>query len=58
MKPRKQSLSKRRYDSAYHIARYWSEPETRLAKINRARVWHGLEPLASIDEVRTNGRRA
>jgi hypothetical protein len=58
MKPRKQSLSKRRYDSAYHVARYWSEPATRLAKINRARVWQGLEPRASIDEVLTHGRRA
>jgi hypothetical protein len=58
VKPRKQSLSKRRYDSAYHVARYWAEPETRLVKINRARVWHGLEPLASIDEVRTRGQRA
>lgn len=54
---RKQPLSKRRYDSAYHVDRYWSEPATRLLKINRARAWYGLKPLASLDEAQTRGRR-
>ena len=58
MKTRKQSLAKRRYDSAYHVARYWSDPEERLRKINRARAWHGMAPRASLDEARTHGRRA
>jgi hypothetical protein len=43
--------------SKYHVDRYWSEPELRLKKINRARVWQGLPPRQSLDEVETHGRR-
>jgi hypothetical protein len=38
--------------------RYWSDPEFRLRKINRARQWYGYEPYSSVDEIPVRGRRA
>lgn len=43
--------------SKYHVDRYWNEPELRLKRINRARVWQGLPPRKSLEEVKTMGRR-
>jgi hypothetical protein len=48
----RQPLSKRRRDSAYHTRRYWSDPEYRLAKINRNRAYLGLPPRQSLDDVK------
>jgi hypothetical protein len=52
MKVYRQPLSKRRRDSAYHTRRYWSDPEYRLAKINRNRAYLGLPPRQSLDDVK------
>lgn len=41
--------------SRVHRRRYWSDPEYRLRKINRARVHQGLPPRASVDEIRSRG---
>ena len=38
--------------------RYWSDPDYRLRKINRAREWQGLPPRSSIDEIQTKGPQA
>jgi hypothetical protein len=51
MKDYRQPLSKRRRDSAYHTARYWTDPAYRLSCINRDRARRGLPPRLSIEEV-------
>lgn len=51
-------LSERQRLARHYRQRYWSDPEFRLRKINRAREWQGLEPRASVDEIKTRGPAA
>jgi len=44
-------LKERQRLAAYARERYWRDESYRLAAINRGRVWQGLEPRASLDEV-------
>jgi hypothetical protein len=51
-------LEERQRLSRVKRARYWNDDEHRLRSINRCRIWHGLEPRASLDEVQAKARRA
>jgi hypothetical protein len=57
MRDYRQPLSKRRYDSAYHTNRYWTDPEYRVRKINRERVRLGRPTISSVDEIMTTWSR-
>jgi hypothetical protein len=44
-------LAERQRLSRRHKERYRDDPQFRLRTINRARVWQGLEPRASTEEI-------
>lgn len=56
-------LSHRLRASSTRLARYWSDPEYRLARINDTRAARGKPPVASLDDIgdpkagRTDARR-
>jgi hypothetical protein len=50
-------LSERQRLAAHYRRKYWSDPDFRLKGINRWRIWKGLEPYASLDEMQ-RGRAA
>lgn len=49
------SLEERRKEAARQKARYWSDPEFRLDRINRARARQGLPPYTGIEHVPHRG---
>lgn len=49
------SLEDRRKESARQRQRYWSDPEFRLDRINRARARFGIQPADSLDDVQHKG---
>lgn len=51
MKDYTYTLAERRKRCEAEKARYWRDPEYRLARINRARQQYGAPPRASLDEV-------
>lgn len=48
-------LSKRRRFAADKRRRYWSNPDERLKRINEARARRGTPPIASLDEMGSQG---
>ena len=58
MKPYATPLAERERIARIMRERYWRDPDFRLKKINRARVWQGLEPYANVNDIPVRGRRA
>jgi hypothetical protein len=50
-------LAERQRISRWYKERYWGDPAFRLRKINGWRIWKGLEPYSSLDEMQ-KGRAA
>lgn len=48
-------LAERQRLSRRHKERYRDDPEYRLRCVNRGRVWQGLEPRQSVDEIQSRG---
>lgn len=44
-------LKERQRLCRYHKERCARDPEYRLRAVNRTRVWHGLEPRKSVEEI-------
>jgi hypothetical protein len=48
-------LKDRQRISRRHKERYQTDPEYRLRCVNRGRIWQGLPPRSSVDEIQSRG---